>query len=122
MPGKGSEYRKHARRSSKLPLIMLERKYGPLKMGMVLKDISIGGIGFETDEPMDVNELFRFTLHLTERRWIDGTARVRWVKQHDGTGFLCGAEIESMNWRHKMMLKRHIEPKGMGLLRFFFRK
>ncbi|MBI4423865.1 MAG: PilZ domain-containing protein [Elusimicrobia bacterium] len=117
--GQPEDRRKHPRRASNAPLVLLHRTGRDSLDGAVLRDVSMSGLAFETDLPLTTGEEFDFALHVPGKGWVDGTGRVCWLRQSGGTR-LCGASITIREWNQERLLAKWLHPTGQGLLRFFF--
>lgn len=113
----GSERRRHARQSKDAPLVLLRR--GPAPEGAVLRDVSLGGLAFETAERLEPGSLFDFALYVPTQGWVDGTGSVRWVKRA-GRGWLCGASVTIQREGQRRLYGKWLRGADRGLLRWFF--
>lgn len=88
-------------------------------MGAILRDVSLGGLAFETDLPLEQGAAFEFALYVPARGWVDGTGRICWTKP-SGNALLCGASVYIRQWDQQKLLHKWIHSSSKGLLRFFF--
>jgi len=84
-----------------------------------LRDVSLGGLAFETDLPLDHGSEFAFALYVPTRGWVDGTGRVCWSKP-ERNSWLCGASISIRRWDQEKLLRNWLHNPAHGFLRFFF--
>ena len=113
------EKRKHPRRPEDAPLILLSNGKRSIREGATLRDVSLGGLAFETSLPLQIGDTFDFALYVPTRGWADGTGRVCWTKPA-GPGRLCGASITIHKWDQERLLDKWLDPSAKGLLKFFF--
>lgn len=114
-----SDRRRHPRVSKDAPLILLQRGPKEKGEGVVLRDVSIGGLAFETTLKLESGSPFDFALYVPTRGWVDGTGRVCWVKRN-GSGWLCGASVTVEHRDQSRLLGKWLNPSSKGLLRYFF--
>lgn len=115
----GPERRQHPRRSDDAPLILLHNGARSIQEGATLRDVSLGGLAFETTLPLEIGDTFEFAVYVPTRGWLDGIGRVCWTKPA-GEGRLCGASVQILNWDQERLLDKWLDPSAKGLLRFFF--
>lgn len=117
------ERRKHPRHPMDAPLILLQRApewpSAGRREGAQLRDVSLGGLAFETSTPLETGTHFEFALYVPTRGWVDGTGLVCWRKRSE-MGWLCGASITVQRWDQEQLLSKWLHPSSTGLLRFFF--
>ena len=116
----GAERRRHQRISKLAPLILIEKTKSAPPEGVILMDVSLGGLAFETSLPMKIGDRFEFALYVPTRGWVDGEGRICWTKPAARRATLCGAQIEVHELDQKNLLEKWISPSGRGLLKFFF--
>lgn len=115
----GSEKRKHPRHQSSAPLILLEKTAFAGREGAILRDVSIGGLAFETTLELKAGDTFEFALYVPTRGWVDGKGRIAWTKPA-GKTTLCGASIDVREWDQKELLEKWLSPQDRGVLKYFF--
>lgn len=116
----GTDKRRHTRHRKDAPLILLERsEIAVLRDGAILRDVSIGGLAFETTLDLRTGDRFDFALYIPSRGWVDGTGTVCWTKPA-GRNRLCGASIDVREWDQEQLLAKWLTPKAKGVLKFFF--
>lgn len=116
----GEDRRRHPRHKKDAPLILLHKTPPVPNEGAILRDVSIGGLAFETSLPLKNGDRFEFTLFVPEEGWVDGVGEVCWTKP-EGDRLLCGAAVEIKKWKQKKILERWLDhPIERGVLRFFF--
>ncbi|MBI5244499.1 MAG: PilZ domain-containing protein [Elusimicrobia bacterium] len=113
------ERRRHPRRREDAPLILIHNGARSIREGATLRDVSLGGLAFETTLPLEIGDTFEFAVYVPTRGWVDGTGRVSWTKPISG-GRLCGASINIRKWDQERLLDKWVDPSAKGLLRFFF--
>jgi len=113
------EKRKYPRRQEDAPLILLKNGMRSIKEGATLRDVSLGGLAFETTLPLEAGDTFDFALYVPTRGWADGTGRVCWTKP-SGERRLCGASITIRKYDQERLLDKWLDPSAKGILRFFF--
>ena len=109
--------RRHPRHKKDAPLILIRSH--PVSEGALLRDVSLGGLAFETELAMKNGDTFEFALYVPTSGWVDGIGTVCWVKPN-GESLFCGASIEVKAWNQQRRLKKWLKPTGKGLLKFFF--
>ena len=115
-----SERRRHERFAKDAPLILLRPELRGGSGGAILRDVSLGGLAFETDLPLEQGRTFDFALFVPTRGWVDGTGRICWSKAQ-GRTWLCGASISVRRWDQERLLRKWLtHSPERGLLRFFF--
>lgn len=114
----GPERRREERRSKSAPLVLLEKKREPVNEGLVLRDVSAGGLAFETNLDLQKGDSIRFAVHIPQAGWVEGDGTICWCRPV-GPNTLCGAEIELMGWSDMKRLGRWLSPR-MGLVKYFF--
>ncbi|MBI5202296.1 MAG: PilZ domain-containing protein [Elusimicrobia bacterium] len=116
----GADKRKHQRHKKDAPLILLEKSgASAVRDGAILRDVSLGGLAFETTLDMQPGEQFEFALYVPSRGWVDGKGVVCWVKT-DGKHLICGASIDVREWDQQKLLDKWLHPANKGILKFFF--
>lgn len=115
----GPNRRNHQRVTKDVPLILLQPRSKAKGEGVILRDISIGGLAFETSLKMEVGRSFDFALYVPTRGWVDGQGRICWSKRN-GTGWLCGASVTIERTDQSILLDKWLKPSAKGLLRYFF--
>lgn len=113
------ERRKHPRKESDAPLILLQPSPASGSEGAQLRDISLGGLAFESAARLERGSRFEFALHVPTRGWVDGTGTIRWIRR-GAEGWLCGASITVERQDQKRLLRKWLEPSSIGVLRYFF--
>ena len=116
----GIERRRHPRRSELAPLILIEKSSSAPGEGVILMDVSLGGLAFETTLSLKMGDRFEFALYVPTRGWVDGAGRICWTKPGTHNTTLCGAAFEIEHFDQDKLLKKWLEPSGRGLLKFFF--
>ena len=114
-----ADRRSHERVSRDAPLILLQPGPKTDREGVVLRDVSLGGLAFETSLKLEVGSSFGFALYVPTRGWVDGTGRVCWLKP-SGDAWLCGASVKIERTDQSELLGKWLEPSTKGLLRYFF--
>lgn len=116
----GSERRRHTRHESNAPLILLEKSNTcVVRDGAILRDVSLGGLAFQTSLELKAGDQFEFALYIPTRGWVDGTGTVCWVKP-EGSVLLCGASVDIREWDQQKLLEKWLTPSDRGVLKFFF--
>lgn len=102
-----------------LPLSIYDRDQELLDDDPTLRNVSERGMAFVTTQQMETGEEFRFSLGLSGRGVVSGTARVCWVDSSDtGMTYSCGAQIHSLSWRQARQLRKFLNPAGSNLPKF----
>ena len=114
-----SERRRQDRFKKDAPLILIRPGMKEQNSGAILRDVSLGGLAFETDFPLEQGHEFTFALYVPSRGWVDGSGRVCWSKA-EGNSWLCGASISIRRWDQEKLLRKWLHNPAKGLLRFFF--
>jgi hypothetical protein len=116
----GAEKRRHLRHPKDAPLILLEKSaVSVVRDGAILRDVSLGGLAFETSLDLKNGDQFDFALYIPTRGWVDGTGTICWTKPA-GKNRLCGASIDVREWDQEALLDKWINPADKGILKFFF--
>ncbi|MBI3549752.1 MAG: PilZ domain-containing protein [Elusimicrobia bacterium] len=110
--------RRHPRIRKDAPLILIEKGSGKGE-GAQLRDVSLGGLAFETRLQLRQGSTFGFALYVPSQGWVDGRGRVCWAKP-SGKGWICGASITIERAGQQRLLRKWIHPSTKGVLRFFF--
>lgn len=115
----GPDKRKHPRHQKSAPLILLEKTTFQLGQGAILRDVSIGGLAFETELDLKAGDSFEFALYVPTRGWVDGKGTIAWTKPLGKTK-LCGASIDIREWDQQRLLEKWLSPQARGVLKYFF--
>lgn len=120
--GSGSrEQRRQERFERRLPLVLLDDDGStPLDSNPVLRDISAGGMSFETGSFLNPGSEFRFCVELPGRGLVRGKARSRWIHPGpSGFEYLCGAQFQNLASGDTRALKRFLRPGGSAADKIF---
>ncbi|HAH07946.1 MAG TPA: hypothetical protein DCM05_15720 [Elusimicrobia bacterium] len=117
----GSERREHPRHEKDAPLILIQKGQRDIREGALIRDVSLGGLAFETTLPLEIGDTFEFAVYVPSKGWLDGTGRVCWTKPvGPSLSRLCGASIQVRESGQERLLGRWLDDSSKGLLRFFF--
>lgn len=83
---------------------------------VVVRDISRTGLGLQLAGRVNVGQDVAFKLDLPEGS-VQGTGRVRWVREGDTGGNRCGVRIDRLGMVGSHRLRMYLEPDSFDFMR-----